>query len=186
MKGVDFGEKMTREILEGRKTVFRQLVSPYPNDSKFSVQSLEPPYEQGDILYAKESWRPYRDTANGCLIEYKFGWHELKDKIYSIPGRVKPWLPADKIPLDIARIFFRVIGIRIERLQDITEEQARKEGVRIGLGGWPYFNCKDAFGGIWNSSIEPAKREKYGWAANPWVWVIEFERISKEEATKTG
>jgi len=99
------------------------------------------------------------------------------------------------MPREAARLFLRVKDVRIERVQEITEEQARAEGAEplmlstdgegvpdnertwqeVGPALWDFVR-------IWNSTIKPADRDLYGWDANPWVWVIEFERISKEEA----
>lgn len=106
------------------------------------------------------------------------------------------WLPSIHMPKEAARIFLRVTGVRLERLQDITEEQAKAEGaetafeqnthegpvIYLDKGGYFYYGFK----ALWNSTIKKSDIQQYGWAANPWVWVIEFERISKEEATKSG
>ena len=123
------------------------------------------------------------------------------------------WRPSIHMPKEAARIFLRVTKVRVERLQAITDEEAAKEGVPDewpmdavycpvckgdGLVGavhpatlgymevdCPY--CEKAstrFANLWNSTIKPADLPTYGWDANPWVWVIKFEKISKEEATK--
>ena len=103
------------------------------------------------------------------------------------------WHPSIHMPREAARIFLLVKNVRVERLQDITEEQARAEGVesafeyntiegpviRLDEDGYFYYGFK----ALWDSTIKPKDRSRYGWAANPWVWVIEFEQISKEEAT---
>ena len=68
--------------------------------------------------------------------------------------------------------FLRVTDVRVERVQDIDDDGVVAEGLNIG----------DPFDELWDSTIKPADRALYGWDANPWVWVIEFERISREEA----
>lgn len=77
------------------------------------------------------------------------------------------------MPKEAARIFLRVTDVRVERLKDITTTQAMDEG----------FTDWNDFVKLWDSTIKPEYLPTYGWEANPWVWAIEFERISKEEAT---
>ena len=76
------------------------------------------------------------------------------------------------MPKAAARLFLRVTGVRAERLQDITEDEKTAEGMRPG---WQHYNFYE----LWDSTIKPADRPLCGWEANPWVWVIEFERISR-------
>ena len=76
-------------------------------------------------------------------------------------------------PAQAARIFLRVTDVRVERVQDIDDDGVVAEGLNIG----------DPFDELWDSTIKPADRAFYGWDANPWVWVIEFERITREEVT---
>jgi len=107
------------------------------------------------------------------------------------PGK---WRPSIHMPKEAARLFLRVAGVRAERLWDITEEQAEKEGF---CRGWCMtehssvaMSARQAFMWMWDSTIpthpNKFKRYLYYWVDNPWVWVIEFERISKGEAMKDG
>lgn len=77
--------------------------------------------------------------------------------------------------------FVKITEVRAERLQEITEEEAIAEGARIGLGGLPFLSCKEAYASLWNDSIKASDREKFGWDANPWVWVINFKRCENQE-----
>lgn len=78
------------------------------------------------------------------------------------------------MPQEAARIFLRVTGVRVERLQKITYDEAIREGADRG-------RALNNFEWIWNHTIKPADLSAYGWDANPWVWVFDFERISKEK-----
>ena len=123
------------------------------------------------------------------------------------------WHPSVQMPREAARIFLRVKNVRVERLQDSffsTESPIfafLAEGMDIGddcrecieaYGKPCCIEAADEDGSIecgllddvrtefsesWNRRIKPKDLGKYGWAANPWVWVIEFERISKEEVS---
>lgn len=87
-------------------------------------------------------------------------------------GADDKWHPSIHMPKEAARLFLRVADVRVEQLQDIDDDGVVAEGMEIGAH----------FDELWDSTIKPANRPIYGWAANPWVWVIEFERISEEAA----
>lgn len=94
--------------------------------------------------------------------------------------------------IEAARIFLKVTNVRVERLQDITEDEAFEEGVtkelRNALGysaaeskeTFNFTQCKDTFKLLWNSTVNKKDLAMYGWEANPFVWVVEFERVEKE------
>lgn len=152
-----------------------------------------PPFHAGDILYVRETWDNEPVSPGG---------HTRLSGVYyyKADGDLRPegwrgnWHPSIHMPKEAARIFLRVTNIRVERLRDITEVEARAEGVKD-----PYDyqtpewyeqnglvnNCVlDAFAGLWNRTVKKIDLPVYGWEANPWVWVIEFERFSKEEAKR--
>jgi hypothetical protein len=131
-----------------------------------------------------------RNDARQAKCEYNgadFVWEKGKS-----PCR---WHPSIHMPKEAARIWLKVTDVRVERLQDITEEQACMEGtdpwdeVCYENNGWhPTFsdpdsggdpNMVDGFHKLWNSTIKKSDLDRYGWDANPWVWVIEFERCEK-------
>ena len=102
-----------------------------------------------------------------------------------------------------ARLFLRVTAVRVKRLQDITEEQAVMEGIflhspdfiptyhydksKCNVPGAGWNTARGCFlWGLWDSTVKPTDRTVYGHFANPWVWVIEFERISKKAALGGG
>lgn len=95
----------------------------------------------------------------------------------------RPWHPSIHMPKRAARIWLKVTDVRVERLQNITSEEAWKEGARCTCM-YPVPDCagnKAEFIKIWDSTIPKKAIPYYGWEANPWVWVIEFERCEKPE-----
>ena len=204
MKPILFNTEMVHAILEGRKTVTRRVVKPNYRDDEIGfniitnsntgayvrieyfdeweneTRYMHDPYRPGDILYVRETWDRRPLSLDGPDMFY-----------YKADGDLRPdgwrdkWRPSIHMPREAARLFLRVTDVRVERLWDITEEQAVKEGF---YRGWSLTEkssiaatAKQAFMWFWDKFIKIAQRVLYGWAANPWVWVIEFERISKEE-----
>lgn len=132
-------------------------------------------YQRGDILYVRETWCKgleryiYRADYSDTEKFYRDG-KEIEMK----------WHPSLHMPKDAARIFLRVTNVRVERLQEITTNQIEQEGVETE---YPHVlngeEKKYAFQNLWNSTIKKSDLDRYGWNANPWVWVIEFERCEK-------
>ena len=208
MKPMLMNTEMVKAILAGRKTQTRRLVkerhlrvldSPYHKEhsevpDKVLLEKLcELPYQSGDVLYVRESW--CKGSLNGGAEQY---FYRADDNDFHCK-----WRPSIHMPKEAARIFLRVTGVRVERLRDITYEQCIEEGcegVRCNHDFADYigcvFTCTDCMGtgwleppiidfvDTWNSTIKKSDIDKYGWDANPWVWVISFESISKEEAMK--
>ena len=199
MKPILFNTEMVRAILDGRKTVTRRVAFPekdlrpfprveYPDGWWFRGRAYrnwddamrEPQgvmsfckYRPGDILYVRETWAKidgeYVFRADDEMPE---GWH------------LTAWRPSIHMPREAARIFLRVTDVRVERLQGISPNQCVAEGADDGtafreIGGE---FVRGMFSDLWDSTIKPADLALYGWAANPWVRVIEYERISREEA----
>ena len=210
MKPILFNTEMVRAIRDGRKSVTRRLVKPQPgpdaelwycyagshksdigkwDDRNGTVETKwTPPCHGDDILYVRETW--CENCTNHFLYRAWPGYGqepEKQDEAMKILGL--KWRPSIHMPKEAARLFLRVKRVRVERLQDITADECPMEGV------WPLASCKvgergayyrNKFAELWDSTIKPADRDTYGWSANPWVWVIKFERISKEEALKGG
>lgn len=205
MKPILFNTGMVRAILDSHKTVTRRVVKPQPTffykyggklqdtDDQDGIAFLAmteqngedheeiyvAPYRPGDILYVRETWAPFYETMySDPVIGYRYYSEtdeEIKERIpeylnWFWPGR---WSPSIHMPRKAARIFLRVTDVRVERLQDMPPYDIAFEGFR---------KQKD-FIELWNNTLKPADRALYGWDANPWVWVIEFERITREEVT---
>lgn len=159
------------------------------------------PYQLGDILYVRETWQCWRAhryeatadirfRAGGDDVRLQFAngntdsinrldYDTFVHKWFSHNGE---WKPSLFMPKEAARIWLKVTDVRVERLQDITSEQIGREGVEVE---YPHvLNGEEkryAFSTLFNSTIKKADLERYGWNANPWVWVIEFERCEKPE-----
>jgi len=185
MKPILFNTQMVKAILDGRKTVTRRVYKNFPYNifdgieegteafekRKLALSAIAQ-HQKGDILYVRETW----NTVDG---DYVYRADQEKDYF--------KWKPSIHMPYEAARIFLRVTNVRIEMLQDITMEQVIKEGItgldleHIAL----LENHYDIpFAALWDSTLKKSDLELYGWKANPWVWVYEFERISKEEAMR--
>ena len=90
------------------------------------------------------------------------------------------------MPKEAARIWLKVNDVRVERLQEITWQQAAKEGCQGSTSDEPdpLFHLptlRGEFQKLWNSTIKKSDIGRYGWDANPYVWVIEFETCEKPE-----
>ena len=165
MKPILFNTEMARAILEGRKTVTRRVVkpqhlrvldSPYHKEhpetpDKVLLERLcEPPYQLGQTLYVRETWAAWSRTYGFAPeIHYKADGETL-------PG-VK-WRPSIHMPQEAARIFLRVTGVRVERLQDMQPYDIAFEG----------FRRQQDFKAFWDNTLKPKDRALYGWQANPW------------------
>ena len=127
--------------------------------------------------------------------------YKATDNLTSYGGK---WHPSIHMPKEAARLFLQVTDIHVERLQEsffchgATVRNLAAEGIDIGdqcrecIGVYGSPCCideesecgilddvRDAFATLWDSTIKPANLSIYGWAANPWVWVYEFERCEK-------
>lgn len=160
------------------------------------------PYQRGDILYVRETvWQKvghYLDidgeTKGIFYNEYKYVATDDEPKV----GWDHSWIkrPSIHMSKEAARIWLKVTDVRVERLQDITPKDAENEGVGnlfyedIGYSEKNYGTevdpeygiAKEQFSWLWDSTIKKSDLDRYGWEANPWVWVIEFERCEKPES----
>ncbi len=206
IKPIIFNTEMVRAILDGRKDATRRIVKGFiPDDAVWGYTAFTPkgyiscrgtfadgygekffklPCEPGDILYVRETWKK---APNGYYYYEDWQRNDIAD--------VTKWKPSIHMPKEAARIWLKVTDVRVERLQEITEKQACMEGtdpwdeVCYENNGWhPTFsdpdsggdpNMIDGFHKLWNSTIKKSDIDRYGWDANPYVWVISFERCEK-------
>lgn len=204
VKPILFNTEMVRAILDDRKTVTRRLpsnriedkwmnyeewvnaVAPPGSTSLTEKEFYEqyPPYRPGDILYVRETWCLRYD---GEKYFYKADKNTSREEKRLIDYDNVPWRPSIHMPKEAARIFLKVTNVRVERLLEIDDEQAKAEGANWKNGknvGWKEKMRRTAverFAEIWNSAIKKSDIDRYGWGENPWVWVIEFERCDNPE-----
>lgn len=204
IKPILFNSEMVRAILDGRKDATRKIVKGFiPDDAVWGYTAFTPkgyiscrgtfadgygekffklPCEPGDILYVRETWKK---ALNGYYYYEAWQRNDIAD--------VTKWKPSICMPKEAARIWLKVTNVRVERLQEITDEQAKREGIQYDEcpTGFTWkqetdmHNCYTtpigAMQALWNSTIKKSDLDGYGWDANPWVWTIEFERCEKPE-----
>lgn len=190
-----FNDQMVRAILEGRKTVTRRVVKPQPDflgsmvDPNTPFKTLDAglharitcPYgEPGDRLWVRETWGLQVRSYGGGAGEFIVYRATNPDAIYcrSSEGREYPvkWKPSIHMRRHSSRILLEITAVRVERLQDISNDQAIAEGIDthpMGFYGNGCITAGGAFLELWESINGDGR-----WADNPWVWVIEFKRVT--------
>lgn len=207
MKPILFNTEMVKAILDGRKTVTRRLIKPQPfgyfevSENPTYLYDFEPSskriysrYQAGDILYVRETWSKIEDFVNYADVEidsdlkYLFKCDDNGKEHSFVDVGVKRWRPSIHMPKSAARIFLKVIDVRVERLQEMPHDAPKKEGIhflRCPYGfTWKsivdmyccYLSPMGAFKALWNSTVSEDWQK---FESNPWVWVIEFERCEK-------
>lgn len=172
-KPIVFSTPMVKAILEGRKAMTRRVIKPQPylNDvgrlawiiSGWTTPeeiAEKAPYHVGHKLWVRETWRVHHGDEGTQCLEYKA---DAADNL------MPHWKPSIFMPRWASRITLEVTGLKVERVQDITESDVVAEGIQDTGAG----DLRAMFAVLW-SSIN-AKRG-YGWAVNPWVWCISFKR----------
>lgn len=203
-----FNIEMVKAILNGKKTCTRRIVKGYiPTDAEFGYTAFTPkdsiscrgifeadhqeygekffklPYQRGDILYVRETWG--KGYEEGTYI------YKADDKLADLPtfkdSTKLIYRPSIHMPKEAARIWLKVTNVRVKRLQEITEAEAILEGaidnrafIHSPDNEYDHIHtAREHFIDIWNSTIKKSDLDKYGWLANPLVWVIKFERWKK-------
>ena len=224
IKPILFNTEMVRAILDGRKTCTRRLVKTrrkdacgfyvarktdgsfagiyeYDENESMFDNPLESLYQLGDILYVRETWHKYTKRVGegeNCHLAEFYGY---KASVANSEDAGEPWKPSIHMPKEAARIWLKVIDVRVERLQEMKPVDVIKEGAYPDC--WDCLNTYGESGSqccygteeqcsqcdevmmewekLWTSTIKKSDLDRYGWDANPYVWVIEFERCEKPE-----
>lgn len=180
-----FSGPMVRALLEGRKTQTRRVVK-YKNirqtppmgkmfSGGFEGDSICPYGQPGDRLYVRETWKQAFPVT-----DYSYGVIYAADKWQSL-GMAEycgGWKPSIHMPRWASRITLEIVSVRVERVLNISEADARAEGVEPEIDGWnlkgEVYAYWKGFAILWDSIN---KKRGFGWEKNPWVWIIEFKRI---------
>lgn len=201
-----FSEPMVRAILAGTKQQTRRVIKPQPDGfvpctnrpfwlaAKHDRPTITCPYGQpGDRLWVRETWRAFFDDEvppeRPRGPRHTLGQPSRPDRKSFVfykadgPGPVHPdgfpacWHSAIYMPRKYSRITLEITGVRVERLQDISNEDARAEGVLpayadqcVALGH--QYEARPLYRELWQHINGPGS-----WDANPWVWVLEFKRV---------
>ena len=204
IKPILFNTEMVRAILDGRKSCTRRLVKPQPdekhtyplgfvtdstekkevgcfgfgiNEYGGSIKYVKSLYQPGDILYVRETW------CKGIERYIYRADYSDREKFYQGGKEIEvKWHPSIHMPKEAARIWLKVMYVRVERLQDISGKEILKEGVNSLVHPDAFYfdmNQRELFESVWNSTIKKSDLDRYEWNANPWVWVIEFERCER-------
>lgn len=203
-----FNTEMVRAILDGRKTCTRRICKDaneytvpdmdfYNADRRtyavhnyadkehmeqLSTAERTCPICPEDILYVRET---FAQAARHIF------WYRADNAEYT---KNILWRPSVHMPKEAARIWLRVTNVRVERLQEITENGAKAEGISEewarswwkpicndpDSGGYPKYRDTFAYE-VWDSTTKKSDLDRYGWDANPFVWVVSFERCEKPE-----
>lgn len=182
-----FNTEMVRAILDGRKTQTRRILKPKYRENEYGFQVItnlhdgkfvrveyydeyeevtrymRHPCNPGDILWVRET---FDDIGLGAPWYYKADG-DLRPECW----KGERWRPSIHMPREAARIFLRVKDVRAEQLKEMSANDAMNEG----------FTDWNEFARLWDSTIKPEDIDKFGGNANPWVWVITFERCDKPE-----
>lgn len=188
-----YGFYVTHRVSDG---AFMGVYDYDEDENSFDNPQTQPAYK-GDILYVRETWCwcpcwdcGLNEPEKGCgeptarmtfdhkkheygCIGYKASFAENEQ-----PPGLETWKPSIHMPKETARIFLRVTDVRVEQLQEITADGIRKEGLTsMAVHAGDMEIAQTEFALLWDTTVKESALEDYGWEANPWVWVIEFERL---------
>jgi len=182
-KPILFSAPMVRAILEGRKTQTRRIV-------KLPKWFLEEYPQYGSYEIMSEINCPYGSVSNFLWVRETFVYRHKYDRFYYRadyptfePYAHDGWKPSIFMPRTASRISLEVTDFRVERLQDILEEDAKEEGVggkdTVVVSPITTPTYRKAFSIFWNFIND---KRGIGWEKNPWVWVVEFKSAIKKGA----
>lgn len=172
-----FSAPMVRALLSGRKTQTRRMLNPQPGrvekSQSASRQGKAVPCRQGavgDLLWVRERWGHAKDLRDRIPVgRAKFVYAaDVAESLRKGPG----WRGSFYMPREASRVLLKIVARRVERLQAISERDARAEGYDPSATS---LEPRAWYRQLWNSINTD---RKHRWKANPWVWVIEFEVVS--------
>ena len=198
-----FSGPMVRAILDGRKTVTRRIVrGVVESGGAYSTEAWErgemprcPFGSSGDRLWVRETWMPraapcgLESFSNGVIYAATpnagggYAVHARESHADQIARLSKPgftWRPSIHMPRWASRLTLEVVGVRVERLQEIDEADILAEGVTVDgvakLTGTPWADMPTLHH-AWERLWDSINGDSASWASNPWVWRVEFRRV---------
>lgn len=195
-----FSGEMVRAILrdEDPKTQTRRVVKPQPTDriegkgngrfwttipsiggetGKYSIHEIACPYGRpGDRLWVRETFADLRGQGFPAPFGYAADCRPGSDSDQARKDYGVKWKPSIFMPRWASRIELEVVDVRVERVQAITEDDAKAEGVIYSArpGSELGNGYRNRYRELWD---ELNAKRGHGWDRNPWVWVVKFERI---------
>ena len=195
-RGLIFNGEMVRAILDGRKTQTRRIMKNQPAGDFPQTPALIrnvvgagfqwyghygesgifncPFGAVGDRIWVRETWAEAGASAPDLKL-YRANYPEHVPTHYENvpPADEIRWTPSIHMPRWASRLTLEITGVRVERLRDLSEDDAKSEGITPSSGGvlpgWEYrINFRDLWMSIYGAD---------NWEANPWVWVIEFKVV---------
>lgn len=200
-------DKYGTRLIEIQKDVEGETYGKYPDGRTWHKLlpfiEKKPPFKKGNILYVRETWCKGRiecgeepDGREALYISQCTGEDDYIPYEYAKSREIGmddvKWKPSIHMPKEAARIFLKVKSVNVERLQNITKDQILDEGTNRKkivsyIDQMPEETeefviaaFRLAWSELWDSTIKKQDLDTYDWDANPWVWVIEFERIEVE------
>ncbi|MEL9552059.1 hypothetical protein J4X41_21125 [Escherichia coli] len=185
-RGMIFNDEMVRAILGGNKTQTRRIVEEkfYGRAVAAELLAKHCPYGQpGDRIWVRETYRVHGKATDVATLVYRASVrNSWTEQTHRVPVEVcnKPvsekWTPSIHMPRWASRILLEITDVRVERLRDMSEADAKAEGASPAMYKItpPEAVYRVGFGDIWRSIYE-----QDNWLSNPWVWVIEFKRIQE-------
>lgn len=197
----------TRRIIKDVEPFGKALATPKGIFSKEGL-ARQGVYRIGDILYVRETWmiQSMKNFEKNIKFLYKAEPNEKLNEVHVSAKRYEEmlkfeckngWQPSLFMPKEAGRIFLKVASVKVQRLSDMEDEDYFKEGIRVYTKDgkvnkfavneeqykWQDMprNIQKPFFDLWNSTLKKEQLKEYGWESNPYVWVIEFERIEKSE-----
>lgn len=186
-----FSAPMIKALLAGTKNQTRRTIKPQPECGFVVGAPGSPacPYgATGDLLWVRETWARNAHQVSDTRMDTSLVYRADGESRALDNGCELPWRPSIFMPRQHSRLTLRITEVRVQRLQAISEADARAEGVlfvpghgditieelRADPGYSSYLNCKQGYSMFWESI-----NGTDSWAANQWVWCLSFEVLQQ-------
>lgn len=175
MKSIIFNQHQVNYALKNEEGMFRVV-----DKTKYSANESAP-FNVGQEIFVKEVWSFSDSPWNDKTIFYRASNSDFIQHTFSVSKREKKWRSPITMHEEYSRLTLKIKSVKVERLQDIKKDGAKKEGFAKTFEAFPRANVIDettsAYGNFikfWNSTH---KKPEEKWEANPWVFVYEYEVV---------